>query len=270
MARSQKDEGARTIAALNNLRGAKTSQDMELALQELQGLSGLTYSGIEEKVETISVPDGKGGFTEEEIVTAVNLDFGGQIIPVEFGEVVTDSEGRKTFKQTDAEDFVKSNYKFFNQDGVSSDVGFEEFTRRGNTLFEDVSQPGKGSRVKQYKQTKNVTLAGEYNLGGTETSLDTQLSNAFNKADKAKVMGQDMQTLVGGVQAAIGSAYDAMELPLPKGFSVESSGDDLIISAIDSEGITVKETISDIGDAGNQGGSILKGGVQSFLNKMNQ
>ncbi|MHA2084203.1 MAG: hypothetical protein ACXABD_10640 [Candidatus Thorarchaeota archaeon] len=270
-ARSQKDEGARTIAALNNLRGAKTSQDMELALQELQGLSGLAYSGIEETKETVSVPDGKGGFTEEEIVTAVNLDFGGQIIPVEFGEVVTDSEGRKTFKQTDPEDFVKSSYKYFNRGGVSADIGFEEFIKRGNTLFEDVSQPGTGSRVKQYKQTKNVTLAGEYNLGGSKTSLDTQLSNAFNNADEERWPGgQDMNTLVGGVESAIGSAYDAMGLTLPNGFNVSSSGEDLIISAIDSEGITVKETLKGIGDAGNQGGSILKGGVQTFLNKMNQ
>jgi hypothetical protein len=270
-ARSQKDEGARTIAALNNLRGAKTSQDMELALQELQGLSGLAYSGIEETKETVSVPDGKGGFTEEEIVTAVNLDFGGQIIPVEFGEVVTDSDGRKTFKQTDPEDFVKSSYKYFNRGGVSADIGFEEFIKRGNTLFEDVSQPGTGSRVKQYKQTKNVTLAGEYNLGGSKTSLDTQLSNAFNNADEERWPGgQDMNTLVGGVESAIGSAYDAMGLTLPNGFNVSSSGEDLIISAIDSEGITVKETLKGIGDAGNQGGSILKGGVQTFLNKMNQ
>ena len=277
MARSQKDEGARTIAALNNLRGAKTSQDMELALQELQGLSGLTYSGIEEKVETVSVPDGKGGFTEEEIVTAVNLDFGGQIIPVEFGEVVTDSEGRKTFKQTDPEDFVKSNYKFFNQDGVSSDVGFEEFTRRGNTLFEDVSQPGKGSRVKQYKQTKNVTLAGEYNLGGTETSLSAQLKNAFDKADDAatEIAGvganNDVNVLASGIGAAIGSAYDAAGLSVPKGFDVTTSGGDVIISAIDSEGIKVTETLKDIDEAvSNAGPGLVQGAVQSFLNKMNQ
>ena len=141
-ARSQRDDGARTIAALNNLRGAKTAQDMELAIQELSGLSGLAYSGVEETVQTVSVPDGKGGFEEKEIVTGVNLDFGGRIIPVEFGVVVKDSEGRDIFNQTNAEDFVKSNYKFFNQDGVSADIGFDEFTKRGNTLFEDVSQPG--------------------------------------------------------------------------------------------------------------------------------
>jgi len=277
-ARSQRDEGARTIAALNNLRGAKTSQDMELALQELQGLSGLAYSGIEEKVETVSVPDGKGGFTEEEIVTAVNLDFGGQIIPVEFGEVVTDPEtGRKTFNQTNPEDFVKSSYKYFNRGGVSADIGFDEFIKRGNTLFEDVSQPGKGARTKTYKQTKNVTLAGEYNLGGSKTSLSVQLKNAFDKADDAATeiagigVNNDVNVLASGIKAAIGSAYDAAELSVPQGFDVTTSGGDVIISAIDSEGIKVTETLKDIDEAVSSGGpGLVQGAVQSFLNKMNQ
>jgi len=268
------DKGTRTIAALNNLRGAKTGQDMELAIQELSGLSGLAYSGVEETVKTVSVPDGKGGFEEKEIVTGVTLDFGGQIIPVEFGEVVTDSKGRDIFKQSNAEDFVKANYEFFNKGGVSSDIGFDEFKKRGNTLFEDVSQPGVDSRKRKYKQTKNVTLSGEYNLGGSKTSLSTQLTNAFDKADAASYGlldgGQDMSVLVGGVEAAIGSSYDAMGLSLPQGFDVTASDNDLIISAIDAEGITVKETISDIGNASDDGDSILQGGVQSFLNKMNQ
>jgi len=190
---------------------------------------------------------------------------------VEFGEVVTDEQGRKVFNQTSGEDFVKANYEYFNKGGVSADIGFDEFKKRGSTLFEDVSQPGKGTRTKKYKQTKNVTLAGEYNLGGTKTSLSTQLTNAFKKADDASyVGGQDMSVLVGGVEAAIGSSYDAMELSLPKGLSVKSSGNDLIISAIDAEGITVKEKISGIGSASDDGDSILHGGVQSFLNKMNQ
>ena len=276
-ARSQKDDGARTIAALNNLRGATTKQDMELAIQELSGLSGLAYSGIEETVQTVSVPDGKGGFTEEEIVTAVNLNLGGQIIPVEFGIVAKDSEGRDIFKQSNAEDFVKSNYKFFNQDGVSADVGFDEFTRRGNTLFEDVSQPGEGARKRKYKQTKNVTLAGEYNLGGTKTSLTTQLRNAFEKADKAAVdfgvygANNDVNALASGIEAAIGSAYDASGLSVPQGFDVTASGGDVIISAIDSEGIKVTETLKDIDEAvSNAGPGLVEGAVQSFLNKMNQ
>lgn len=264
------DKGTRTIAALNNLRGATSKQDMELAIQELQGISGLSYSDISETTKTVSVPDGKGGFTEEEVVTAVNLNLGGQIIPVEFGEVVKDEQGRDIFKQTSGEDFVKANYEYFNKGGVSADIGFDEFKKRGSTLFEDVSQPGKGTRTKTYKQTKNVTLAGEYSLGGSKTSLGSQLTNAFDKADDASYGGQDMSVLVGGVEAAIGSSYDAMGLSLPKGFSVKSSDNDLIISAIDAEGITVKEKISNIGNASDDGDSILQGGVQSFLNKMNQ
>lgn len=268
--KSDIDKGTRTIAALNNLRGAKTTQDMELAIQELQGISGLSYSDISETTKTVSVPDGKGGFTEKEIVTAINLNLGGQIIPVEFGEVVKDEKGRDVFKQTSGEDFVKSNYEYFNKDGVSADIGFDEFKKRGSAIFEDVSQPGKGSRTKTYKQTKNITLAGEYNLGGSKTSLSSQLTNAFDKADTASYSGQDMSVLVGGVEAAVGSAYDALGLSLPKGFSVKSSGNNLIISAIDAEGITVKETISNIGNASDNGDSILQGGVQAFLNKMNQ
>ncbi len=276
-ARSQKDDGARTIAALNNLRGAKTGQDMELAIQELSGLSGLAYSGVEETVKTVSVPDGKGGFEEKEIVTGVTLDFDGQIIPVEFGEIVTDSEGRDIFKQSNAEDFVKSNYKFFNNDGVSADIGFDEFKRRGNTLFQDVSQPGLNSRKRKYKQTKNVTLAGEYNLGGTKTSLTTQLRNAFNKADEAAVeiagfgANNDVNALASGIEAAIGSAYDASGLSVPQGFDVTASGGDVIISAIDSEGIKVTETLKDIDEAVSDAGpGLVEGAVQSFLNKMNQ
>jgi len=264
------DKGTRTIAALNNLRGATTKQDMELAIQELQGISGLSYSDISETTQTVSVPNGKGGFTEEEVVTAVNLNLGGQIIPVEFGEVVQDGQGRNVFKQSSGEDFVKANYEYFNKGGVSADIGFDEFKKRGNTLFEDVSQPGEGARTRTYKQTKNVTLSGEYNLGGSKTSLSTQLTNAFDKADTASYGGQNMSVLVGGVEAAIGSSYDAMGLSLPQGFDVTASDNDLIISAIDAEGITVKETISDIGNASDDGDSILQGGVQSFLNKMNQ
>ncbi len=268
------DKGTRTIAALNNLRGATSKQDMELAIQELQGISGLSYSDISETTKTVSVPDGKGGFTEEEVVTAVNLNLGGQIIPVEFGEVVKDEEGRDIFKQTSGEDFVKSNYEYFNKGGISADIGFDEFKKRGSTLFEDVSQPGKGSRTKTYKQTKNVTLAGEYSLGGSKTSLNQQLKNAFDTADKAvgysASRNQDMAVLASGVEAAIGSSYDAMGLTMPKGFDIVEDGDDLVISAIDSEGITVKEVIKGIEDAGDEGAAMLQGGVQSFLNKMNQ
>lgn len=271
------DKGTRTIAALNNLRGATTKQDMELAIQELQGISGLSYSDISETTKTVSVPDGKGGFTEEEVVTAVNLNLGGQIIPVEFGEVVQDEQGRDVFKQTSGEDFVKANYEYFNKGGVSADIGFDEFKRRGSNLFEDVSQPGKGTRTKTYKQTKNVTLAGEYNLGGSKTSLSTQLKNAFDKADEAAVevagvgANNDVNALASGIEAAIGSAYDASGLSVPQGFDVTASGGDVIISAIDSEGIKVTETLKDIDEAvSNAGPGLVDGAVQSFLNKMNQ
>ena len=60
---------------------------MELALQELQGLSRLSYESIDEKVQTIQVPDGKGGFKDEEIVTSVTLNLGGKLIEMEFGKV---------------------------------------------------------------------------------------------------------------------------------------------------------------------------------------
>ena len=266
------DKGVRTVATLNNLRGANTVEDMELALQELQGLSGLSYESIDEKVQTIQVPDGKGGFKDEEIVTSVTLNLGGKLIEMEFGKVVDDpdNEGNKIFKPTSAEDFINANYRYINPEGVSADIANRNFRSQGNTYTEEVGQPGTGSRKKSYKETKNVTLAGEYNLGGSKTSLDTQLTNAFDAADTAKVRGQDMPTLIGGVESAIGAAYDAMGLSMPKGFSVESKGNDLIISAIDAEGITITEKINNIGDASNDGDMILKGGVQKFLNKMNQ
>ena len=76
--------------------------------------------------------------------------------------------------------------------------------------------------------------------------------------------------LASGIEAAIGGAYDAMGLTMPKGFKVESKGGDLIISAIDAEGITITEKMKDMDEASNDGDMILKGGVQKFLNKMNQ
>jgi hypothetical protein len=273
------DKGVRTVATLNSLRGAKTVEDMELALQELQGLSGLSYESIDEKVQTIQVPDGQGGFKNEEIVTSVTLDLGGKLIEMEFGKVVEDpdNKGNMIFKPTNAEDFINANYRYINPEGVSSDIANKNFRSQGNTYIEEVGQPGEGSRKKSYKETKNVTLAGEYNLGGSKTSLSTQLRNAFDKADKAsaEVAGiganNDVNSLASGIEAAIGSAYDASGLSVPKGFDVTASGGDVIISAIDSEGIKVTETLKDIDEAvSNAGPGLVEGAVQSFLNKMNQ
>ena len=154
---------------------------MELALQELQGLSGLSYESIDEKVETIQVPDGKGGFTNEKIVSSVTLDLNGKLVEMKFGEVVDDpdNKGNKIFKPTAAEDFINANYRYINPEGVSADIANKNFRSQGNKYIEEVGQPGVGSRKKSYKETKNVTLAGEYNLGGSKTSLDTQLKLAL-------------------------------------------------------------------------------------------
>lgn len=264
---TQIDKGVRTVASLNNLRGSKTPEEMELALQELQGLSGLKYDSIKETTSTITGSDGQ----DKEIVTSVTFNLGGKEVKMDFGEVVEEN-GKRIFKETAADDFVNSNYEYINAGGVSSDIALSNFKKQGNTLFEDVSQTGTGSRVKTYGSTKELSLTQTYKAGEDKTSLKKELQTVFEKADKSSQASfsenQDMRVLVGGVKETLISAYGALGLDVPKGFNVSADGEDLIIQATDSEGINVIQKVKDIQDAGDEGYQELQGAVAEFINKL--
>ena len=259
--KTQVDKGVRTVAALNNLRGAKTSQEMELALQEMQGLSGLKYDSIKEKTDTIIGSDGN----PKEIVTEVILNLGGKNIPFKFGEVVEEN-GKKVFKETSASDFINANYEYINAGGVSSDIALSKFKGK---LFDNVSQTGTGTRVKKYGSTKELSITQTYKVGEDKTTLKDELQTVFENSDTASSMGgQDMDNLVGGVKETMLSAYGALGLDVPKGFDVKNDGNDLIIQAQDSEGITVIKKIKKIGSSPDEGYQELQGAVAEFINKI--
>ena len=259
--KTQIDKGVRTVAALNNLRGAKTSQEMELALQEMQGLSGLKYDSIKEKTDTIIGSDGN----PKEIVTEVILNLGGKNIPFKFGEVVEEN-GKKVFKETSASDFINANYEYINAGGISSDIALGKFKGK---LFDNVSQTGIGTRVKKYESDKELSITQTYKVGEDKTTLKQELQTVFENSDTAKTMGgQDMDNLVGGVKETMLSAYGALGLDVPKGFDVKNDGNDLIIQAQDSEGITVIKKIKKIGISTDEGYQELQGAVAEFINKI--
>lgn len=262
---TQIDEGVRTIASLNNLRGAKTPEEMELSLQELQGLSGLRYGSIKENTSIITGPDGN----DKEIVTSVSFNLNGQDVEMEFGTIATEN-GKKVFKETSGEDFVMSNYKYINQGGVSADIALSNFKKKGNTIFENVSQTGPGTRDKTYGSTKELSLTQTYKAGENKTTLKDELQTVFEAADNVSRIdpGQNMDNLVGGVKETIISAYGALGLDLPKEFKVDSDGNDLIIQAIDDEGITVIQRVKKIGSASDQGYQELQGAVAEFITKL--
>ena len=262
--KTQIDKGVRTIASLNNLRGAKTPEEMQLSLQELQGLSGLKYGSIKETTSIITGPDGN----DKEIVTSVSFNLNGKDVEMKFGDVAEEN-GKKVFKETSGEDFVMSNYEYINAGGVSADIALSNFKKKGNTIFDNVSQTGSGTRDKTYGSTKELSLTQTYKAGEDKTTLKEQLQTVFEAADTAKSSGgQDMDNLVGGVKETIISAYGALGLDLPKGFKVDSDGDDLTIQAMDGEGVIVIQQVKDIAGASDKGYQELQGAVAEFITKL--
>lgn len=264
--KTQIDKGVRTIASLNNLRGAKTPEEMQLSLQELQGLSGLKYGSIKENTAKITGPDGR----DKEIVTSVTFNLNGKDVEMKFGDVAEEN-GKKVFKETSGEDFVMSNYEYINAGGVSADIALSNFKEKGNTIFDKVSQTGSGSRKKTYGSTKELSLTQTYKAGEDKTTLKDELQTVFEAADKAnKYFGDsnNMDVLVGGVKENMISAYGALDLDVPEEFKVYSDDEDLIIQAKDSEGITVIQKIKDIGSSPDEGYQELQGAVAEFITKL--
>ena len=264
--KTQIDKGVRTIASLNNLRGAKTPEEMQLSLQELQGLSGLKYGSIKETTSIITGPDGN----DKEIVTSVSFNLNGKDVEMKFGDVAEEN-GKKVFKETSGEDFVMSNYEYINAGGVSADLALSNFKKKGNTIFDNVSQTGSGTRDKTYGSTKELSLTQTYKAGEDKTTLKEQLQTVFENADEANQYGGDsnnMDVLVGGVKENMISAYGALGLDIPKGFKVDSDGDDLIIQAMDDEGVIVIQKVKDIAGASDEGYQELQGAVAEFITKL--
>ena len=173
------------------------------------------------------------------------------------------------FKETSGEDFVMSNYEYINAGGVSADIALSNFKKKGNTIFDNVSQTGSGTRDKTYGSTKELSLTQTYKAGEDKTTLKEQLQTVFEAADTAKSSGgQDMDNLVGGVKETIISAYGALGLDLPKGFKVDSDGDDLTIQAMDGEGVIVIQQVKDIKGASDTGYQELQGAVAEFITKL--
>ena len=260
--KTEKDKGKRIMSTLNSLRGAKTPEQMQLAIQEMQGISGLKFQDIEEIRETVKI-DGK----EKEITTGINLNLGGTVIPMKFGEIDPDT---KEFKPTTGDEFALANYEYLKGDGgVSADIALTAFGGK-DKFFSDVSfDLGPGSRNKAYQQKGNVEFNKAYNSGGEETSLKKQINKAYGDADSASVLGNDMEVLVSGTKSAIASAFEGQGKNLPKDFKVVKSGKTLIIKGIDSEGIPIEVRVEDIGNATDEGNQILSSSVQDFLTKMN-
>lgn len=251
--------GQSVIRGLNNLRGAKTPEEVELALQKLSGLSGLRYSGIEEIIEK----DGSG----EEVVIGVTLNLGGQLIPVEFGQMKGKGADKK-FVQTSGKDFIGANYEYFAGENAAE---FEEsFSKmpKDFKVFEDVSQLPKGSRERKYKSKKTISLAQEYEVGGKNTNLSQQLKEVFDTADEAGFasMGLDSKALASGVKSVVTSALQAQDVDIPAGFNVTNDGSKITIEYTDDEGIAVKFTQSISSD--DEDTKILEGLVTDFLTQL--
>jgi hypothetical protein len=250
------DNGARTISGLNKLRGATSVEDMDLAIQELQGISGLQFEEIKETIEFI---DGKN------VVTGVTVNLGGKLIDIDFGKKGTDASGKEVFMPTSSKDFVQANYDYFNDGKISSDLALAEFLKK-NTLINDVGQPGKGSRNKSYKTSGSVGLNQKYDSGGNETTLKDQLTAAYASGYK-NIRNNDIKVMASGVEQSIIEAYEAASLDLPEGFKVAEDGNNIVMSSKDDEGIIITESI-DVTRGGENDSSLLTAAVQRFLRKI--
>ena len=252
--KSKTANGVSVIEALNNLRGATSVEDIELSLQKLSGLSGLKYDSIEEVTEVVN---------GEEIVTGVNISLGGQLIPVEFGKVV---DGK--FQQTDAKDFINANYEFFaKNNAVDFNTAFESFD---GELFENVSQPGVGSRNRNYKSKKTLNLSSQYKVGGKDTTLSEQIKVAFKDADDAiPAFGIDRSNLASGVKSVLTTALQNSNVPIPKGFTVYQDGKGITIKYFDNEGIEVFVKSEKI-TATDESYRDVEGLVSDFIAKLEQ
>ena len=263
---NKKDRGRRIMSVLNNLRGAQTKEQMQLAIQELQGISGLKFSDIEEIRETVTI-NGK----TETITTGVNLNLGGTVIPMRFGEIDENGE----FKPTSGSEFALANYEYLakgEDDYISADIALKEFGGK-DKFFGDVSfnlEPG--SRNRSYGQKGSVEYNKPYNSGGNEVSLKDQILKVYSNADDASIglagPGVDMTILKNGTESAIRSAFEGQGFNVPQGFKVTEDGRNLVIEGVDKLGVPVVVKAEDIGSK-STGSEALEAAVQKFLSKFN-
>jgi hypothetical protein len=263
--RDKKDRGKRIMATLNNLRGAQTPEQMRLAVQELQGITGLRFQDIEEIREEVTINGQK-----KTITTGVNMNLDGTVIPMRFGEI--DPETGE-FKPTTGAEFAQANYEYLADDKASTaDIALKEFGG-SDKFFKDVSfDLGEGTRNLSYETKGSIEFNKPYNSGGKETSLKDQILKAYTDADEASYgiggPGVDMNVLKNSTESAIRSAFEGQGFSVPQGFKVTDDGRDLVIEGVDKLGVPVKIKAEDIGSA-STGVSALEAAVQQFISKFN-
>tara|TARA_R100000654_G_scaffold20853_3_gene42057 strand:- start:3467 stop:4705 length:1239 start_codon:yes stop_codon:yes gene_type:complete len=265
--RDKKDRGKRIMATLNNLRGAQTPEQMRLAVQELQGITGLRFKDIEEIREEVTI-NGQN----KTITTGVNLNLDGTVIPMRFGEIDPDTG---EFKPTTGAEFAQANYEYLADDKASTaDIALKEFGG-SDKFFKDVSfDLEKGTRNLSYGTKGSVEFNKPYNSGGKSTSLKDQIIKAYTDADDASfdinplAPGVDMTVLKNSTESAIRSAFEGQGFSVPKGFKVTDDGRDLVIEGVDKLGVPVKIKAKDIGSV-STGVSALEAAVQQFISKFN-
>ena len=260
-------QGVRVVSLLNDIRGAKDPLAVKNAITELQGISGGVYEDLQEITEKVTI-NGK----EQEIVTGITFNIDGTTFPINFGEVVTDSNGNKTFKESNAEDYINTAYSYVTRGkGLGSDLAIKEYKKAGKSFFTNTSQLESGSRNFKFGSKGVVSLEEPYNLGGNKTTLKDELGEVFRTADADERMGINREMLKIGVDSKIRGAFEASDKGLPEGFKVILNGDNLSIttSLKDENGVSLEMPPLKISSDDDDEQKLISA-IQDFLNSLPQ
>lgn len=266
--RKDVSQGVRVVSLLNDIRGAKDPLAVKNAITELQGISGGVYEDLQEITEKVTI-NGK----EQEIVTGITFNIDGTTFPINFGEVVTDSSGNKTFKESNAEDYINTAYSYVTRGkGLGSDLAIKEYKKAGKSFFTNTSQLESGSRNFKFGSKGVVSLEEPYSLGGNKTTLKDELGEVFKTADEDRTgMGINREMLKIGVDSKIRGAFEAVDKGLPEGFKVILNGDNLSIttSLKDENGVSLEMPPLEITYKDDDEQKLISA-IQDFLNSLPQ
>jgi hypothetical protein len=266
--RKDVSQGVRVVSLLNDIRGAKDPLAVKNAITELQGISGGVYEDLQEITEKVTI-NGK----EQEIVTGITFNIDGTTFPINFGEVVTDSSGNKTFKESNAEDYINTAYSYVTRGkGLGSDLAIKEYKKAGKSFFTNTSQLESGSRNFKFGSKGVVSLEEPYSLGGNKTTLKDELGEVFRTADEDDSgMGINREMLKIGVDSKIRGAFEAVDKSLPEGFKVILNGDNLSIttSLKDENGVSLEMPPLKITYKDDDEQKLISA-IQDFLNSLPQ
>lgn len=265
--RKDVSQGVRVVSLLNDIRGAKDPLAVKNAITELQGISGGVYDDLQEITEKVTI-NGK----EQEIVTGITFNIDGTTFPINFGEVVTDSSGNKTFKESNAEDYINTAYSYVTRGkGLGSDLAIKEYKKAGKSFFTNTSQLESGSRNFKFGSKGVVSLEEPYSLGGNKTTLKDELGEVFRTADEDFLTGINREMLKVGVDSKIRGAFEASDKGLPEGFKVILNGDNLSIttSLKDENGVSLEMPPLKISSDDDDEQKLISA-IQDFLNSLPQ